>query len=882
MNLEKFTHKAQEAVTNCQTILARYGHAQVQPEHLLLSLMEQQDGLAPKIIVACGANPEAITEEITRYLGTLPKTSSVSFKKDEIHVSSKLIAELEEAGKEAEKLKDQFVSVEHLMMALCDTAKSQAGSILKQHGITRDRIFQTLTKIRGAQGVTSQDPEATYEALKRYSRDLTEAAAAGKLDPVIGRDEEIRRIMQVLSRRTKNNPVLVGEPGVGKTAIVEGLAQRITKGDVPEQLKNKKLLSLDMGSLIAGAKYRGEFEERLKAVLTEVIQAQGKIILFIDELHTVVGAGSSGEGSMDAGNLLKPPLARGELHCVGATTLDEYRKYIEKDPALERRFQTVLVAEPSVEDTISILRGLKERYEVHHGVRIKDAALVAAAVLSHRYITDRALPDKAIDLIDEAAAKMRIEIDSMPAELDELERRKIQLEIEREALKKETDQGSRDRLDRIERELAEIREKADGLRAQWQSEKDALHSLQALKAEKEAINVQIEQAERATDLARAAELKYGTLMEIEKQIKEAEGEFQKKRGPRLLSQEVSEDDIAEIVSKWTGIPVTKLLEGEVQKLLRLEEHLHKRVIGQDEAIEVVSNAVRRARAGLKDPKRPIGSFLFLGPTGVGKTELAKALAEFLFDDEQAMVRIDMSEYQERHTVARLIGAPPGYVGYDEGGQLTEAVRRRPYSCVLFDEIEKAHGDVFNVLLQVLDEGHLTDSKGRQVDFKNTVLIMTSNIGSQHILQYQMEAASKGDVAYESMKERVLEALREHFRPEFLNRIDETVVFHALTAEELKFIVDLQIQFLNKRLMERKIQLELTESAKEWLAKVGYDPMYGARPLKRLIQKEIENPLSLSLLEGKFADGDAIVIDSMPNEDELKFSKSSERLVASPA
>ncbi|MFN8656124.1 MAG: ATP-dependent chaperone ClpB [Candidatus Obscuribacterales bacterium] len=884
MNLEKFTHKAQEAVTNCQTILARFGHAQVQPEHLLLSLMEQQDGLAPKIITACGGNPETITEEVTRYLGTLPKTSSVSFKKDEIHVSSKLIAELEEAGKEAEKLKDQFVSVEHLMMALCDTSKSQAGSILKQNGITRDRIFQTLTKIRGAQGVTSQDPEATYEALKRYSRDLTEAAAAGKLDPVIGRDEEIRRIMQVLSRRTKNNPVLVGEPGVGKTAIVEGLAQRITKGDVPEQLKNKKLLSLDMGSLIAGAKYRGEFEERLKAVLSEVIQAAGKIILFIDELHTVVGAGSSGEGSMDAGNLLKPPLARGELHCIGATTLDEYRKYIEKDPALERRFQTVLVEEPSVEDTISILRGLKERYEVHHGVRIKDSALVGAAVLSHRYITDRAMPDKAIDLIDEAAAKMRIEIDSMPAELDELERRKIQLEIEREALKKETDQGSRDRLERIERELAEIKEKADGLRAQWQSEKDALNKLQMLKAEKEAINVQIEQAERATDLARAAELKYSTLMEIEKQIKEAEDHFLKKRGPRLLSQEVSEEDIAEIVSKWTGIPVTKLLEGEVQKLLRLEEHLHKRVIGQEEAIVVVSNAVRRARAGLKDPNRPIGSFLFLGPTGVGKTELAKALAEFLFDDDQAMVRIDMSEYQERHTVARLIGAPPGYVGYDEGGQLTEAVRRRPYSCVLFDEIEKAHGDVFNVLLQVLDEGHLTDSKGRQVDFKNTVLIMTSNIGSQHILQYQMEASTKGEVAYDAMKERVLEALREHFRPEFLNRIDETVVFHALTAAELKYIVDLQIQFLNRRLEERKIKLEPTEAAREWLAKVGYDPMYGARPLKRLIQKEIENPLALKMLEGNFADGDTIVIDAKPDSDDLTFTKSESAapMVASPA
>ena len=662
MNLDKFTNKAQEAITNCREQLTRFGHSQVQPEHLLLSLLDQKDGLAHKIILSLNAKPEAVAEATVKYLNMQPKGSAVNASKDEIHVSTKLMSMLEEAGKEADRLKDQFISIEHLMMVLCDETKSQAGTILKQNGITREKILKILVNIRGTQSVTSQDPEGTYQALERYGKDLTAAAAAGKLDPVIGRDEEIRRVMQVLSRRTKNNPVLVGEPGVGKTAIVEALAQRIVKRDIPEGLKNKKIISLDMGALIAGAKYRGEFEERLKAVLKEVIESAGNIILFIDELHTVVGAGASGEGSMDAGNLLKPPLARGELHCIGATTLDEYRKHIEKDPALERRFQTVLVEEPTVEDTISILRGLKDRYEVHHGVRIKDSALVSAAVLSHRYITDRSLPDKAIDLIDEAAARMRIEIDSMPGELDELVRRKTQLEIEREALKKENDPGSRERLQKIEREISEHTEQAAVIQAQWESEKAALSKLQTLKAEREAINVKIEQAERNTDLAKAAELKYGTLLEIEKQLKKAEEAFQGRKGQRLLGEEVSEDDIADIVSKWTGIPVTKLMEGEVQKLLRLEAYLHKRVIGQDEAITVVSNAVRRARAGLKDPKRPIGSFMFLGPTGVGKTELAKALAEFLFDDEQAMVRIDMSEYQEKHTVARLLGAPPGYVG----------------------------------------------------------------------------------------------------------------------------------------------------------------------------------------------------------------------------
>ena len=870
MNLDRFTNKAQEAITSCRTLISRLGQREVTPEHLLLTILEQQDGVGGRILDRLGVKPEAVIEETERYLNGQPKSTSVSSNKDEILVSSKLMSVFEIAGQEAERLKDQYISVEHLLIALCDESKSQAGTILKRHGVNREAILKVLNSIRGNQRVVSQDPEVTYEALARYGKDLTEMAHKGKLDPVIGRDDEIRRVMQVLSRRTKNNPVLVGEPGVGKTAIVEGLASRITKGDVPEGLKNKKLIGLDMGALIAGAKYRGEFEERLKAVLKEVIEAQGQIILFIDELHTVVGAGGGGEGSMDAGNLLKPPLARGELHCIGATTLDEYRKHVEKDPALERRFQTVLVDEPTVEETISILRGLKERYEVHHGVRIKDAALVSAAVLSHRYITDRSLPDKAIDLVDEAAAKMRIEIDSMPGELDELERRKIQLEIEREALRKESDRASKERLERLEKELADIKEHADVLRAQWQSEKEALSRVQVIKAEIETTKHAIEQAERATDLQKAAELKYGKLIELEKNLKKEEEVFNHKKGARLLKEEIDEEDIAEIVSKWTGIPVTKLLEGEVQKLLHLEEHLHQRVIGQDEAIEVVSNAVRRARAGLKDPNRPIGSFMFLGPTGVGKTELAKALAEFLFDDEQAMIRIDMSEYQERHTVARLIGAPPGYIGYDEGGQLTEAVRRRAYSCVLFDEIEKAHSDVFNILLQVLDEGHLTDSKGRHVDFKNTVIIMTSNIGSQHILDYQVRAAIDGDSSYSKMKEQVLAALREHFRPEFLNRIDETVVFHSLTAEQLKQIVDIQLHILNKRLEERKIILTPTEAGRDWLARTGYDPVFGARPLKRLIQKEIENPLALKLLKGEFSDGDRITIDS--SSDELVFKR----------
>ncbi|MBU6450435.1 MAG: ATP-dependent chaperone ClpB [Cyanobacteria bacterium REEB67] len=872
MNLDRFTNKAQEAVTGCRSYLTRFGHSQVTPEHLLLAMLEQEDGLADKIIEKLDAKPSEIEAELTKYLQAQPKGSAVNMAKDEIQVSTKLMQILEVAEQEAGRLKDQFISIEHLLIALCDENKGQAGTILKNNGVTKERILKALTAIRGKQKVTSQDPESTYQALERYGKDLTAMAAKGKLDPVIGRDDEIRRCMQVLSRRTKNNPCLVGEPGVGKTAIVEGLAIRITKGDVPEGLKDKKLIALDMGSLIAGAKYRGEFEERLKAVLKEVIDSEGEIILFIDEIHTVVGAGSGGEGAMDAGNLLKPPLARGELHCIGATTLDEYRKYVEKDPALERRFQQVFVDQPSVEEAISILRGLKERYEIHHGVRIKDSALVSAAVLSDRYITDRSLPDKAIDLVDESAARMRIEIDSMPTELDELERRRIQLEIEREALKKETDKASRERLEKLEKELANFKERADTLRAQWQSEKEGLSEVQALKSDIEHTKVQIEQAERATDLQKAAELKFGKLIELEKNLRELEAKLSSHTGVRLLKEEIDEEDIAEIVAKWTGIPVTKLLEGEVQKLLRLEDHLHKRVIGQEEAIEVVSNAVRRARTGMKDPRRPIGSFLFLGPTGVGKTELAKALAEFLFDDEQAIVRIDMSEYQEKHTVARLIGAPPGYIGHDEGGQLTEAVRRRSYSCVLFDEIEKAHADVFNILLQVLDEGRLTDSKGRTVDFKNTVIIMTSNIGSQYILDYQMSAAAdNADENYELMKDKVMEALRNHFRPEFLNRIDETVVFHALTPAELKQISAIQMNVLNKRLEDRKIVLAPTEAAAKWLADYGYDPVYGARPLKRLIQKEIENPLALQLLKGEFLDGDTIVID-VDKDNELKFYK----------
>ncbi|MFY9224921.1 MAG: ATP-dependent chaperone ClpB [Blastocatellia bacterium] len=858
MDINKMTQKAQAAILAARTIATKNANPEVDVEHLLLALLEQENGLAPAILEKAGIASDIVRNHLAKEVDKLPKVSGGSVSLEQMYITQRLNKVFVVAEDEAKRLKDEYISVEHFLLAIVKEGKRHpASKLLHEMGLNEDRLMKTLQEVRGKQRVTSQNPEETYQSLEKYGRDLTKLARQSKIDPVIGRDDEIRRVIQVLSRRTKNNPVLIGEPGVGKTAIVEGLATRIIRGDVPEGLKDKLIVALDMGALIAGAKYRGEFEERLKAVLTEVSESQGKIILFIDELHTIVGAGKT-DGAMDAGNLLKPMLARGELHCIGATTLDEYRKYVEKDAALERRFQPVLVNEPTVEDTISILRGLKERYEVHHGTRIKDSALVSAAVLSQRYISDRFLPDKAIDLVDEAAARLRTEIDSMPQELDEILRRVMQLEIEREGLKRETDNVSKDRLQKLEKELAELRAQSDSLKAQWQVEKQAVLRLRKLREEIEQTKMDIERAERDYDLNRAAELRYGKLSTLENKLKTEEEHLFKKQGVnRMIKEEVDEEDIAAIVSRWTHIPVSKLLQGEIDKLLNLDECLHHRVVGQDEAVQAVSDAIVRARSGLKDPNRPIGSFIFLGPTGVGKTELARALAEFLFDDEQAMVRLDMSEYMEKHSVSRLIGAPPGYVGYDEGGQLTESVRRKPYSVILFDEIEKAHPDVFNVLLQILDDGRLTDGQGRVVDFKHTVIIMTSNIGSQLILDY----SSKGndETAYEKMKRGVLSAMRGAFKPEFLNRVDEIVVFHALGVEHLKQIVDIQITRLQKRLDERHIKLAMTDEAKEFLVKNGYEASYGARPLKRAIQREIETPLGRDLLRGKVKDNQTVVV-----------------------
>jgi ATP-dependent Clp protease ATP-binding subunit ClpB len=857
MDLNRLTEKAQDTIRQAQSLAQRHGHPQIEVEHLAIALLAQDGGVAARVLEKAGATPTSVIQRLEQDLGRLPRVSGPSPGAGQVYVSSRLNDVLNAAEAEARRMKDEYVSVEHLLLALADLKDGAVAEAFRAAGLTRDKLLEATAAVRGGQRVTSPTPEGTYEALEKYGRDLTALAQQGKLDPVIGRDEEIRRVIQILSRRTKNNPVLIGPPGVGKTAIVEGLAQRIVRGDVPEGLKGKRIVTLDMGALIAGAKYRGEFEERLKAVLKAVQDAQGEIILFIDELHTVVGAGAA-EGAMDASNLLKPMLARGELHCIGATTLDEYRKHIEKDAALERRFQPVMVDQPTVEDTISILRGLKERYEVHHGVRIKDAALVAAAVLSHRYITDRFLPDKAIDLIDEAAARLRTEIDSMPAELDELTRRIMQLEIEREALRKETDPGSRGRLEKLETDLSTLQAEAKTLREQWEREKAAIERPRQLRKRIEETRVEVEKAMRAYDLNRAAELQYGTLATLERELKEEEARAATAGGRRLIKEEVDEEDIAEVVSRWTGIPVAKLMEGEMQKLLRLPEELHRRVVGQDEAVAAVADAVVRARAGIKDPKRPIGSFLFLGPTGVGKTELARALAATLFDDEDNMVRLDMSEYMEKHTVARLIGAPPGYVGYEEGGQLTEAVRRKPYCVVLLDEIEKAHPDVFNVLLQVLDDGRLTDGQGRTVNFKNTVIIMTSNIGSQLIL----EVRGADERSYQRMREQVLEALRRHFRPEFLNRVDEVVVFRALTEAELAKIVDIQLEQMQRRLSERRITLEVTSAARSYLARVGYDPVFGARPLKRVIQREVETPVARLIVAGKLRDGGTVRVDAV--------------------
>ena len=863
IKFDKFTIKAQEAIGEAQQIASTYNHQEIKGEHLLLALINQKDGVVPSILQKLEVNSEELKLKLERQLEKIPQVYGGG--ETQQYIGNELNNILNAAQQEAQKVKDEYVSTEHLFIALVEAEGTTVSNLLREAGVNKDKIYQALVNIRGNQRITDQNPEEKYQALERYSRDLTELARRGKLDPVIGRDEEIRKVMQILSRRTKNNPMLIGEPGVGKTAIAEGLSQRIVRGDVPEGLKSKRIIVLDISAMVAGAKYRGEFEDRLKAVLKEIQESAGEIIIFIDEIHTLVGAGAA-EGAIDASNMLKPALARGELHCIGATTLKEYKKYIEKDAALERRFQPVIIREPSVEDTISILRGLKERYEVHHGVKIKDTALIAAAILSARYISDRFLPDKAIDLVDEAAAALRLEIDSMPAEIDEVERKIIQLEIEKQALKKEKDKASQERLNKLEEELSSLKEKRDSMKLHWKNEKEVIKKIHEIKSKIEETRTEAEKAEREGNLNRVAELKYGVIPQFQKDLdRENEKLASLQKENKMLKEEVDEEDIAEIVSKWTGIPVGRLMEGEADKLVRMENELKRRIVGQDEAVKLVSNAIRRSRVGIADPNKPVGSFIFMGPTGVGKTELARSLADFLFNDQNALVRIDMSEYMERHSVARLIGAPPGYVGYEEGGQLTEIVRRKPYSVVLFDEIEKAHPDVFNILLQILDDGRLTDGQGRVVNFKNTILIMTSNIGSQWI--YEMNEQNR-----ESIIQKVMDSLRQNFKPEFLNRIDEVIIFNSLDKEKIVKIVDIQLDILKKRLQDKRVSLEVTTRAKEFLAEKGYDPHYGARPLKRTIQRYIQDPIALKILEGVFKEGDKIETDLDEKNEKLTFKK----------